>query len=206
MIDRVPSGFHPFVIPFLAGMGFVFLYCALGVLKILYELSWAERRKFLLSLINPKYIYRNIRDIFMDCLIHVKLWKRNKLLGYMHSSIAVGWFMLIVLGHIEVLLFVPGRINLFYYPIFFNYFVAENDQTLRGSLLFFLMDFFLVIVLSGIGLAMFKRISSRLFGMRRTTRPSVMNNIGLYALWAIFPLRRLFSDHPCQLAFPSVPG
>ncbi len=209
MIDRVPSGFHPFVIPFLAGMGFVFLYCALGVLKILYELSWAERRKFLLSLINPKYIYRNIRDIFMDCLIHVKLWKRNKLLGYMHSSIAVGWFMLIVLGHIEVLLFVPGRINLFYYPIFFNYFVAENDQTLRGSLLFFLMDFFLVIVLSGIGLAMFKRISSRLFGMRRTTRPSVMNNIGLYALWAIFPLRWLaesFTAHISGGSFLTIPA
>lgn len=209
MIDRIPSGFHPFVIPFLVGMGFVFLYCALGVLKILYELSWAERRKFLLSLINPKYIYRNIRDIFMDCLIHVKLWKRNKLLGYMHSSIAVGWFMLIVLGHIEVLLFVPGRINLFYYPIFFNYFVAENDQTLRGSLLFFLMDFFLVIVLSGIGLAMFKRISSRLFGMRRTTRPSVMNNIGLYALWAIFPLRWLaesFTAHISGGSFLTIPA
>ena len=145
----------------------------------------------------------------MDCLIHVKLWKRNKLLGYMHSSIAVGWFMLIVLGHIEVLLFVPGRINLFYYPIFFNYFVAENDQTLRGSLLFFLMDFFLVIVLSGIGLAMFKRISSRLFGMRRTTRPSVMNNIGLYALWAIFPLRWLaesFTAHISGGSFLTIPA
>lgn len=209
MIDRIPSGFHPFVIPFLVGMSFVFLYCILGVVKIIYELSWAERRKLFLSLINPKYIYKNLRDIFLDCLIHVKLWKRNKLLGYMHSSIAFGWFMLIVLGHLEVFLFVPGRINLFYYPIFFNYFVAEDAVTLRGSLLFFLMDFFLVIVLSGIILAMIKRISSRLFGMRRTTRPSVMNNIGLYALWAIFPLRWLaesFTAHISGGSFLTVPA
>ena len=71
---------------------------------------------------------KNIKDIFLNCLIHVKLWKRNKVLGYMHSSIAFGWFMLIVLGHLEVMLFVPERIHLFYYPIFFNYFVAETEQ------------------------------------------------------------------------------
>ena len=191
MIDRIPSGFHPFVIPFLVGMAFVFLYLIGGVIRILFELNHKERQQFALSLINPKIALKNLRDIFLDCLIHVKLWKRNKLLGFMHSSIAFGWFMLIVLGHIEVLLFVPGRINIFYYPIFFNYFVAENEQTLKGSLLFFLMDFFLLIVLIGIALAMYKRVHSRLFGMRRTPWPSVMNNIGLYSLWAIFPLRLL---------------
>lgn len=191
MIDRIPSGFNPFVIPFLVGMGFVLLYCAFGVVRILFQLSREDRRKFFISLVNPKTALKNIRDIFCDCLFHVKLWKRNPLLGYMHSSIAFGWFMLILLGHIEVILFVPTRINLFYYPIFFNFFVAETDQTLRGALLFFLMDFFLLVVLSGIVLAIIKRVRSRLFGMRRTARPSVINLIGLYALWSIFPLRLL---------------
>lgn len=191
MIDRIPSGFNPFVIPFLVGMGFVLLYCAFGVVRILFQLSREDRRKFFISLVNPKTVLKNIRDIFCDCLFHVKLWKRNPLLGYMHSSIAFGWFMLILLGHIEVILFVPTRINLFYYPIFFNFFVAETDQTLRGALLFFLMDFFLLVVLSGIVLAIIKRVRSRLFGMRRTARPSVINLIGLYALWSIFPLRLL---------------
>lgn len=210
MIDRIPSGFHPFVLPFLFGMVFVLSYCLFGMVRILWQLPRKDLRKFLLSLINPKIIVKNCWDILKDCLIHVKLWKRNKLLGYMHSSIAFGWFMLIVLGHLEVFLFVPERIHMFYYPIFFNYFVAEGpDVTLQGSLLMFLMDFFLLIVLSGIVLAMIKRVHSRFFGMRRTARPSLLNQIGLYALWAIFPLRLLaesFTAHISGGSFLTIPA
>lgn len=209
MIDRIPSGFHPFVIPFLIGMAFVIGYCIYGAVRILLQLSWDDRRKLFVSLITPTTIVKNLKDLFFDCLLHVKLWRRNRLLGYMHSSIAFGWFMLIVLGHVEVFLFVPKRINLFYYPIFFNYFVAEGDMTLQGSLLFFLMDFFLLIVLSGIVLAMVKRVSSRIFGMRRTARPSFLNLVGLYALWAIFPLRLLaesFTAHISGGSFLTTPA
>ena len=209
MIDRIPSGFHPFVLPFLAGMFFVFGYCIYGVIKILVQLPREDRRRFFLSLVTPTTALKNVKDIFCDCLLHVKLWKRNKLLGYMHSSIAFGWFMLIVLGHVEVFLFVPHRIKFFYYPIFFNYFVAEADQTVHGSLLFFLMDFFLLVVLSGIALAMIKRLRSRLFGMRRTTRHSITNRIGMYALWAIFPLRLLaesFTAHISGGSFLTIPA
>jgi len=209
MIDRVQSGFDPFVIPFLMGMAFVFAYCIAGLVRILFQLSSEERRKLYLSLVTPSTAFKNIRDIFCDCLIHVKLWKRNRLLGYMHSSIAFGWFMIIVLGHVEVLLFVPQRINLFYYPIFFNYFVAESETTVAGSLLFFLMDLFLLIILSGIVLAMVKRIRSRFFGMRRTTRHSLVNQIGMYTLWAIFPLRLLaesFTAHISGGSFLTVPA
>ncbi|MBR4786685.1 MAG: (Fe-S)-binding protein [Bacteroidales bacterium] len=210
MIDRIPSGFHPFVLPFLFGMVFVLSYCLFGMVRILWQLPKKDLRKFLLSLINPKIIVKNCWDILKDCLIHVKLWKRNKLLGYMHSSIAFGWFMLIVLGHLEVFLFVPERIHMFYYPIFFNYFVAEvGDVTIQGALLMFLMDFFLLVVLSGIVLAMIKRVHSRFFGMRRTARPSLLNQIGLYALWAIFPLRLLaesFTAHISGGSFLTIPA
>ncbi|MBO5582347.1 MAG: (Fe-S)-binding protein, partial [Bacteroidales bacterium] len=163
----------------------------------------------LVSLVTPKTFVKNIRDIFCDCLLHVKLWKRNRLLGYMHSSIAFGWFIIILLGHIEVMLFLPERIHLFYYPVFFNFFVAEADSTIQGSLLFFLMDFFLLVILSGIGLAMVKRVRSRLFGMRRTPRPSLLNQIGLYSLWAIFPLRLLaesFTAHISGGSFLTIPA
>lgn len=209
MIDRIPSGFHPFVIPFLAGMAFVLVVCALWLLKVVLELSSDDRKRLFVSLVTPKTALKNVKDIFLDCLLHVRLWKRNALLGYMHSSIAFGWFMLIVLGHVEVLLFVPRRINLFYYPIFFNYFVAEGDTTLKGSLLFFLMDFFLLVVLSGIALAIIKRMRSRLFGMKRTTRHSLVNQIGMYALWAIFPLRLLaetFTAHISGGSFLTEPA
>ena len=209
MIDRIPSGFHPFVIPFLVGMAFVLLYCFGAMIRILFELSWKDRNKFFLSLINPKIIYKNIKDIFLNCLIHVQLWKRNKLFGYMHSSIAFGWFMLIVLGHLEVLLFVPGRKHLLYYPIFFNYFVAEDNVTLHGTLLFILMDVFLLLVMSGIALAILRRIKNHMFRVKRMARPSFLNVVGLYSLWAIFPLRWLaesFTAHISGGSFLTIPA
>ena len=209
MRERFASGFDPFVIPFLIGMVFVLSYCLVAMIRVVCQLPKADRKRFLLSLITPKYIWMNIRDIFLNCLIHVKLWKRNKVLGYMHSSIAFGWFMLIVLGHLEVMLFVPERIHLFYYPIFFNYFVAETEQTLQGALLMFLMDFFLLIVLSGILLAIIKRFASRIVGMRRTTRLSALDQVGLYSLWAIFPLRLLaesFTAHISGGSFMTIPA
>lgn len=189
--DLFPSGFSYFVLPFMVGMIFVLLWCLAGAIRIIAELEPKDRKKFFLSFLNPAIMAKNIRDWFCDCLFHVKLWKRNKWLGYMHSSIAFGWFMLIIIGHIEVFFYIPERLNRLWYPIFFRYFVAVSDTTMRGSFFFFLMDFFLLVVLSGIVLAIVKRVSSRLFGMRRTTRGSLTDTIGLYALWSIFPLRLL---------------
>ncbi|MBR5704009.1 MAG: 4Fe-4S dicluster domain-containing protein [Bacteroidales bacterium] len=208
MIERIASGFHPFVLPFLFGMLFVLGYCLFGIIRILIQLPHEDRRRFIISLVTPKTLWKNIKDIFLNCLLHVKLWKRNRTLGYMHSSIAFGWFMLIVLGHLEVMLFLPHRIKFFYYPIFFNFFVAEGESTIQGAALFFLMDFFLLIVLSGIVLAMVKRVRSLWFGMRRTTRPSLLDRIGLYSLWAIFPLRLLsetFTAHISGGSFLTLP-
>ena len=185
------SGYSNFIIPFMIGMIFVLSWCIIGAIRVIMELSAEDRKKFFLSLLNPKIMAKNIKDWFCDCLFHVKLWKRNKLLGYMHSSIAFGWFMIIVIGHIEVFLYTPERIHQVWYPIFFRYFVAVTENTMKGSFFFFLMDFFLLVILSGIILAITKRIRSRLFGMRRTTRPSLTDTIGLYALWSIFPLRLL---------------
>lgn len=189
--DIYPSGFNSFIIPFMIGMIFVLCWCFIGAARIIIELSAEDRKKFFLSFLNPKIMAKNVRDWFCYCLFHLKLWKRNKLLGYMHSSIAFGWFMLIVIGHIEVFLYTPERINRLWYPIFFRYFVAVSDSTMKGSFFFFLMDFFLLMVLSGIVLAIIKRVASRLFGMRRTTRASLTDLIGLYSLWSIFPLRLL---------------
>ena len=191
MKDLYPSGFNSFVTPFMIAMIFVFCWCLAGAFMVIWELPQEDRKKFFLSFLNPKIMAKNVKDWFCDCLFHVKLWKRNRLLGYMHSSIAFGWFMLIVIGHIEVFLYMPERIHRLWYPIFFRYFVAVSENTMEGSLLFFLMDFFLLVILSGIVLAMIKRIYSRFFGMRRTTRASMTDLVGLYALWSIFPLRLL---------------
>jgi len=190
MTERFATDIHPFVLPFLAGMAFVLVVCSVKAATVVGQLEKVDRKKWFLSLVNPKLIVRNTIDIILDCLIHIRLWKRNRMLGFMHSSIAFGWFMLILLGHIEVMLYFPEKLSTFYYPIFFDWFVDGAQNTLVSRL----MDAFLLIIIGGILMAVAKRFCSRIFGMRRTTRPTLLNLIGLYSLWAIFPLR-LIAEH-----------
>ena len=191
MKERIIGGYDNFVIPFMIGIIFLLTYLLIGLIRILKHIPGEDRKKLLFSFVNPKILAKDIRDIIRDCLLHVKIFKRNILLGYMHASIAFGWFMLIVIGHIEVALFVPQRNGSLYYPVFYRFFVSEQNYTLKGAFFFFLMDFFLLVVLSGVGLAMYKRIRSIALGMRRTTKPCFADRVALYCLWSIFPLRLL---------------
>lgn len=201
MRERIAGGYDDFVIPFMVGMTFIFIYLFIALIRLFTHIPPKDRIKFFKSLVNPAIMYRNCRDILLDCLLHVKIFKRNLLLGYMHASIAFGWFMLIVIGHIEMLLYVPQRNGLLYYPVFFRYFVKqEGDLTLKGAFFFFLMDFFLLMVLSGVGLAMYKRFRSTAMGMRRTTKPCFADRVALICLWSIFPLRLLAESFTAGIA------
>ena len=206
VIDRIPSGYSNFVIPFVVGISFMLIWLTVGLIRLLAKIPADDRRRFWKSLVTPKIALKNIKDLFCDCLFHNKIWKRKPLLGYMHSSIAFGWFMLIVLGHIEVALFVPKHLAWtdggLFYPIFYRYFVWMNPGhvTLRGSFFFFLMDFFLLYVLTGVGLAIFKRFRSIVLGMRHTTKPSLADRVALYSLWMIFPLRLLAESFTADLS------
>ena len=73
MKERILAAYDPFVLPFVFGMTFVLGYCILSLIKVLVQLSPADRRKFALSLITPTAIVKTIRDLFCDCLFHVKL-------------------------------------------------------------------------------------------------------------------------------------
>ena len=207
IIDRYPNSYSHFVLPFLIGISFIIVYLAVGLIRVLYHLTKEDRKALIISLFKPKTIGKNIKDIFFDCLLHTKIWKRKPLLGYMHSAIAFGWFMLIVLGHIEVALFAPWHLSSLsdgslYYPIFYRFFIWINPEheTMRGFVFFFLMDFFLLYVLSGVALAMYKRVRSIALGMRHTTKPSLADRVALYSLWAIFPLRLLAEGFTADLS------
>lgn len=206
VIDRIPSGYSNFVIPFVVGISFMLVWLTVGLIRLLAKIPADDRRRFWKSLITPKIALKNIKDLFCDCLFHTKIWKRKPLLGYMHSSIAFGWFMLIVLGHIEVALFVPKHLAWtdggLFYPIFYRFFVWINPGhvTLRGWFFFFLMDFFLLYVLTGVGMAIFKRFRSIVLGMRHTTKPSLADRVALYSLWMIFPLRLLAESFTADLS------
>ena len=190
MRERFLFGYDPFVLPFTLGMVFIVLYLLIGSIRIILALD-KEERLLLLKSMNPGQLLITAKDVFVDCLLHIKVFKRNFLLGYMHFSIAFGWFMIILVGHMEVILYTPQRNGVLYYPVFFRYFVMETQQTLRGAFFFFLMDLFLLMILSGVTLAIFKRFRSMALGMRRTTKLKLGDRFALYALWAIFPLRLL---------------
>lgn len=206
VIDRIPSGYSNFVIPFVVGISFMLIWLTAGLIRLLAKIPAKDRRHLWKSLFIPKIALKNIKDLFCDCLFHAKIWKRKPLLGYMHSAIAFGWFMLIVLGHLEVALFVPKHLAWteggLFYPIFYRFFVWINPGhvSLRGWFFFFLMDFFLLYVLTGVGMAIFKRFRSIVLGMRHTTKPSLADRIALYSLWLIFPLRLLAESFTADLS------
>ena len=196
--------FHPFVLPFVLGMAFVLTYCVVGLLRVIGQLPKDDRKKFWRSLVTPKTAWANVRDMVGDCLFHVKIWKRNPVLGYMHTAIAFGWFMIIVIGHIMLFTLkplegvevegFPRLFTNFYYPIFFKYFAEETP------VFAFLMDFFLLMIISGILIAVVKKIHSKIIGVKRIMHFGFADNMIRFALWTIFPFR-LIAEKTNIMAF-----
>ena len=196
--------FHPFVLPFVLGMAFVLTYCVVGLLRVIGQLPKDDRKKFWRSLVTPKTAWANIRDLIGDCLFHVKIWKRNPVLGYMHTAIAFGWFMIIVIGHVMLFTLKPlegveiqgveRMFPNFYYPIFFKYFAEETP------VFAFLMDFFLLMIISGILIAVVKKIHSKIVGVKRIMHFGFADNMIRFALWTIFPFR-LIAEKSNIMAF-----
>ena len=196
--------FHPFVLPFVLGMAFVLTYCVVGLLRVIGQLPKDDRKKFWRSLVTPKTAWANVRDLVGDCLFHVKIWKRNPVLGYMHTAIAFGWFMIIVIGHVMLFTLKPlDGVDLqgiermfpnFYYPIFFKYFAVETP------VFAILMDFFLLMIISGILIAVVKKIHSKIVGVKRIMHFGFADNLIRFALWTIFPFR-LIAEKTNIMAF-----
>jgi Fe-S oxidoreductase len=135
-------------------------------------------------------------EVFMESLLHRKMFKKNALLGYMHMSFALGWFLLIVCGNLESRIYSKVHLNPPYYPIFLKYFIADG-RVLTHELMSvpgvfrFLMDLFLLFILTGLALALVKRASSHWFGLKKTSKHTIFDRIAITTLWLIFPLRLL---------------
>jgi Fe-S oxidoreductase len=131
-----------------------------------------------------------IGEIISEVLFHRKVFKHKFVLGYMHSSIALGWFLLIIVGAVESSMAIQGSHPL-WVPIFFRYFGKELP-TFSGEAVFNnLMDLLLCIILSGILLAMLKRLYSRIVGIKKATKHVLFDKFVMISLWLIFPLRLL---------------
>ncbi|OFX41444.1 MAG: hypothetical protein A2X08_02170 [Bacteroidetes bacterium GWA2_32_17] len=184
--------FNPFVLPFTVGLGFLLIMVIYRFIRWISKLPFVDRKKLWMGLITQK-IFLAVKEIFLESLIHRKIFRINPLLGYMHMTLALGWFLLIVVGNIESRLYGGSELNPPYYPIFLRYFVHDHSNIPYGVFFANLMDFLLLFVLSGVILAYIKRAFSFIFGVKRKPRRKIQDIVIMITLWTIFPLR-LFAE------------
>lgn len=182
--------FDPFVIPFCLGFGYLIIVLLVKYGGWISELGEGSGKKILRALFTGKTI-RALKEVFLESLVHQKIFRVNPLLGYMHMSLAFGWFLLIVVGKFEAFSFTGDFANEFYYPIFFRFFEPLPHRSTTLLIFNFFMDFLLLLILSGVALALLKRFRSGLMGMKSSTRHTMGDKWALALLWMIFPLRLL---------------
>ena len=103
--------YDPFVLPFTFGIVYILTYLLVATIRVIKSLPKEDKQRLVKGLFSKK-IFISLKEIFMECLLHRKIFQHNKWLGFMHMSIAFGWFMIILIGHIEVKLYAPTRFNL----------------------------------------------------------------------------------------------
>lgn len=184
------SNYHPFILPFCIGALLLIAIMAVKFCSWLFKLNKIQRKQCLKNIISFKTVAA-IWECIRECLFHRNIFKRNWVLGYMHVSFALGWFMLIVVGKAEASCYSHTFWEEPWLAIFFRFFENGNKDFFMPELFTFVMDFILAWILSGIILAWCKRFYSRLLGMKKTTRHTWYDRIGMTALWCIFPFRLL---------------
>jgi Fe-S oxidoreductase len=190
--------FNLFVLPFCIGIAFLVVFLVVRFTGWIKKLSEDDQLRFRKGIFSVK-LFSAAREIVMESLLHRRIFMRNIVLGYMHMSFAFGWFMLILIGNIEARFYARTEVNPPYYPIFLKFFVHDKSS-IPGSMIFtFLMDFFLLLVLSGLVLAMIKRFFSSAFGMKKTTKLKLADKVALFALWFIFPCRLIAESVSSEL-------
>jgi Fe-S oxidoreductase len=184
--------FEPFIIPFNIGLYFILLYVVARSVIWFRDLSRPDKLRLQRGFFGIAFAM-SLKEIFMESLIHRKILKTNLRLGYMHMSLAFGWFLLIFFGTIEADIFGAKHLNAPYKAIFFRYFNPDHGRTGFEAVYGFLMDLILAFILSGLLLAIIKRFYSKIVGMKKTTRLKLTDRIALTSLWLIFP-SRLFAE------------
>lgn len=179
-----------FYYPFILGAIYLFGVVIWRFTKWFIGLSKIDKIRVRIGLFSKKTL-KSIWESIREGLLHRNVFRNNKLLGYMHMSLAFGWFLLIVVGHFEASSYHGSMFFPFQHSVFFRYYVTDNVDFPGHVFFSYAMEILLFFVLSGVMLAYFKRFRSKAFGMKRTTRMRYGDRIGLTALWMIFPTRFL---------------
>src|SRR4030066_2423643 len=182
--------FDPFVIPFNIGLYFILIYAVVRSVRWFGDLSRSDKLRLQRGFFG-KAFGQSIKEIFLESLVHRKILKANFRLGYMHMSLALGWFLLILFGTIEADFFGEKHLNPPYKAIFFKFFNPDHGRAGFEAVYSFWMDLLLAFILSGLLLAVIKRFTSRGVGMKKTTHLKTLDKVALASLWLIFPSRLL---------------
>lgn len=182
--------YDPFVLPFTAGLTVLLLELAVKYTRWIRTFSPADKRLIRSSLLSLKTL-KAIREVFLESLVHRKIYRTSPFLGYMHMCFGLGWFLLIVVGKTESLVYHNDLFNPPYFAVFFRYFHPARETFPYSATFAFLMDLILLFILSGLLLAWIKRMYAKALGMKKTTRHRPFDVLLLTVLWLIFPLRFL---------------
>jgi len=188
--------FDIFVLPFNTGLYFILIYCVVRCVIWFRQLSRADKLRLQRGFFGRAF-GQSLKEIFMESLIHRRILKSKPVLGYMHMSLAFGWFLLILFGTIEADIFGAKHLNPPYRAIFFRFFNPDHGTTGLTRIWSFWMDLLLAFILSGLLLAVIKRFIPGVVGMKKTTRHKPADRIALTALWLIFPSRLLAESFTC---------
>ncbi|WP_302605540.1 (Fe-S)-binding protein [uncultured Alistipes sp.] len=187
--------YAPFCIPFIVGATAMFVLLLWKWGSWFAHLAPADRMRFVRG-VPTRRTLGAVGEVVCESLLHRRIFRVNPLLGYMHMSLAFGWFLLIAAGWIETMAYLGLRYVPLQGHVFFRYFATNLDHK---PFFDFLMDLLLLFVLSGVALAWFKRLRSRALGLRRTTRHVPGDRIALTALWCVFPARLAAESLTCAL-------
>ena len=180
--------FAPFTIPFIAGSLFMFAVVTFKWTLWLVRLKRVDRVLIAQNILSLSTLQASW-EVVRESLLHVRIFRHNPVLGFMHASLAFGWFLLIVVGWAETV----AHLGWVWVPleghVFFRYFVPLNGITTHLPFFDHLMDALLLVVLTGVAMAWFKRLRSRALGMHRTIKHRMLDRVALTALWFIFPAR-----------------
>lgn len=180
--------FDLFALPFVTGFLIMMIMLLWRYVSWVKKLPGDDRHLLGKAMLTTKPLYA-LKEIFMESLLHRRIFRVNGMLGFMHMSLAFGWFLLIVMGTIESKMYSGRAFSKPYNPIFFNYLVHDKGSMPIAGFFSFAMDFLLLYILSAVTLAWVKRFYSRLFGMKKSTHHKPMDRLALTTLWLIFPLR-----------------
>ena len=100
--------YAPFCIPFIAGAALMFAVLLWKWGTWLWKLPRADKMLILKGLTTRRTLDA-LCEVVSESLLHRRIFRVNPLLGYMHMSLAFGWFLLIAVGWAETIAYLGFR-------------------------------------------------------------------------------------------------